>query len=96
MVAAGSGDTTCTNTESCITLADGGVRNEALAVLYSVGSTPLLGPDQPFAVSAVLFAPQVMILTAFLRVPQSLYVEPRKPEPLHVFSSVVRIRAFHV
>lgn len=51
--------TTCSTEESCVVLADGAVRTEALAILSSVGSTPVLPPDNPPAVSAVVFAPQV-------------------------------------
>lgn len=58
-VSAAHSGTACTTDESCITLLDGGVRNEAFAVLSSSGSTPVLGPDQPPEVSAALTAPQV-------------------------------------
>ncbi len=60
---AANGTSPCTNgAESCITLAEGGVRSEAFAVLFSVGSTALSAPDEPPAVSAALFAPQVMMM----------------------------------
>lgn len=49
----------CTSDDSCVTLLDGGVRTAPYAVLSSVGSTPVLAPDYPPAVSAVLVAPQV-------------------------------------
>ncbi|CAM9232606.1 unnamed protein product [Ectocarpus sp. 6 AP-2014] len=48
----------CTTDESCIVLKDGGVRAEAFAVLSSEGSVPVLPPDNPTTVSAVLVAPQ--------------------------------------
>ncbi|CAM9236501.1 unnamed protein product [Ectocarpus fasciculatus] len=48
----------CTTDESCIVLKDGGVRAEAFAVLSSEGSVPVLAPDNPSTVSAVLVAPQ--------------------------------------
>ncbi|CBJ26945.1 conserved unknown protein [Ectocarpus siliculosus] len=48
----------CTTDESCIVLKDGGVRAEAFAVLSSEGSVPVLPPDNPSTVSAVLVAPQ--------------------------------------
>ncbi|CAN0146388.1 unnamed protein product, partial [Pylaiella littoralis] len=48
----------CTSDKSCITLLHGGVRTTANAVLSSVGSTPVLAPDNPSTVSAVLIAPQ--------------------------------------
>ncbi|CBJ26948.1 conserved unknown protein [Ectocarpus siliculosus] len=48
----------CTTDESCIVLKDGGVRAEAFAVLSSKGSVPVLPPDNPSTVSAVLVAPQ--------------------------------------
>ncbi|CAM9229815.1 unnamed protein product, partial [Ectocarpus fasciculatus] len=48
----------CTTDESCIALKDGGVRAEAFAVLSSEGSVPVLAPDNPSTVSAVLVAPQ--------------------------------------
>lgn len=54
-----SSNTSCTGPTSCITLADGGVRTEAFAVLFSSGSTPVEAPANPPAVSAVLIAPQV-------------------------------------
>ncbi len=62
VVAATSSNSSCTDEEWCITLADGGVRSEAFAVLFSEGSTPLSAPDEPPAVSAALFAPQVMMV----------------------------------
>ncbi|CAM9766978.1 unnamed protein product, partial [Ectocarpus sp. 12 AP-2014] len=48
----------CTTDESCIVLKDGGVRAEAFAILSSEGSVPVLPPDNPSKVSAVLVAPQ--------------------------------------
>lgn len=51
--------TTCSTAESCVSLADGAVRTEAFAVLSSAGSTPVVPPDNPVAVSAVVFSPQV-------------------------------------
>lgn len=59
VVVADSVSTTCSGEESCIILREGGVRTEAFAVLSSTGSTPILAPDEPQAVSAVLVAPQV-------------------------------------
>lgn len=54
-------NSSCTSHESCISLKDGGVRTTAYAVLSSSGSTPILAPDNPPTVSAVLGAPQVLI-----------------------------------
>ena len=45
---------------SCVALHEGGVRTEAFALLSSTGSTPVLPPANPSAVSAVLVAPQVL------------------------------------
>lgn len=44
---------------SSITLLEGGIRTEALAVLSSTGCTPVLSPDNPVPAAAVLIAPQV-------------------------------------
>lgn len=54
----GSG-VSCLSQASCISLLNGGVRTEALAVLSSEGSTPVLAPENPPRVSTVLVAPQV-------------------------------------
>ncbi|CAM9220320.1 unnamed protein product [Ectocarpus sp. 12 AP-2014] len=61
----GSG-VSCLSQASCISLLDGGVRTEALAVLSSEGSTPVLAPENPPAVSAVLVAPQIVGLCGTL------------------------------
>ncbi|CAM9281097.1 unnamed protein product, partial [Ectocarpus sp. 8 AP-2014] len=61
----GSG-VSCLRQASCISLLDGGVRTEALAVLSSEGSTPVLAPENPPAVSAVLVAPQTVGLCGTL------------------------------
>ncbi|CBJ29756.1 conserved unknown protein [Ectocarpus siliculosus] len=61
----GSG-VSCLSQASCISLLDGGVRTEALAVLSSEGSTPVLAPENPPAVSAVLVAPQTVGLCGTL------------------------------
>ncbi|CAM9178731.1 unnamed protein product [Ectocarpus fasciculatus] len=55
----GSG-VSCLSQVSCISLLDGGVRTEALAVLSSEGSTPVLAPENPPRVSTVLVAPQTV------------------------------------
>lgn len=84
VAAADSGATACTVDESCITLLDGGVRTEALAVLFSSGSTPALGPDQPPEVSASLVAPQVLHnaeVSAGLHPPVSPLTRPRLQPP---------------
>lgn len=59
VVAGSESTTTCSGEKSCITLREGGIRTEASAVLSSSGSTPILAPDQPLGVTAVLIAPQV-------------------------------------
>ncbi|CAM9462230.1 unnamed protein product [Ectocarpus sp. 4 AP-2014] len=61
----GSG-VSCLSQASCISLLDGGVRTEALAVLSSEGSTPVLAPEHPPTVSAVLVAPQTVGLCGTL------------------------------
>ncbi|CAM9935318.1 unnamed protein product [Scytosiphon promiscuus] len=57
----------CASSVSCITLLDGGITTEAFAILSSVGSTPVLVPDSPPAVSAVLVAPQTVGLCGLLK-----------------------------
>ncbi|CAM9646533.1 unnamed protein product [Scytosiphon promiscuus] len=64
--AAGAGGS-CVSPLSCITLKEGGITTEAFAILSSAGSTPVLAPENPPAVSAVLVAPQTVGLCGTLK-----------------------------
>lgn len=49
------------DSNSSLTLLDGGVRTEAFAILSSEGCTPILIPDNAAEARAVLAAPQVRV-----------------------------------
>lgn len=65
----------CKN-QSSITLLDGGVRTQALALLSTSGCTPILPPDNPVAASAGLSAPQVSL---FLRLLPAGEIQEEQP-----------------